>query len=247
MLLAVFVFLVSVSHARILIYNTENNPAVQYFDCVYNISEDGQEISYCQRPNRIQTVNRNSQECENQGEKKLFRDLLEQNISPSRVLQWSSSLEMIEMYAGVFYNQSFIDVDGDQFLCNCTRLGTFGKYCEYELTHQATSFSEAVDAQFKGKKDGDSWNTQRYGKIVCYETLPCASSVLCLDWRDICNGHQQCSNSTDEENWDKLEFNECEDDEFRCTNGMCIPEEFWLDGEYSRTVTHFHHNDSYCR
>jgi hypothetical protein len=36
----------------------------------------------------------------------------------------------------------------------------------------------------------------------------------------------------DEENWDKLEFNECEDDEFRCTNGMCISEEFWLDGEY---------------
>jgi hypothetical protein len=39
-------------------------------------------------------------------------------------------------------------------------------------------------------------------------------------------------NGIDEENWDKLEFNECEDDEFRCTNGMCIAEEFWLDGEY---------------
>ena len=46
------------------------------------------------------------------------------------------------------------------------------------------------------------------------------------------DGTQRCSSGIDEENWDKLEFNECEDNEFRCTNGMCIPEEFWLDGEY---------------
>ena len=29
-----------------------------------------------------------------------------------------------------------------------------------------------------------------------------------------------------------LEFNECEDDEYRCANGMCIPDEYWLDGDY---------------
>ncbi|CAF1551514.1 unnamed protein product [Adineta ricciae] len=29
---------------------------------------------------------------------------------------------------------------------------------------------------------------------------------------------------------DLLEFNECEEDEYRCDNGMCIPEDFWLDG-----------------
>jgi low density lipoprotein-related protein 2 len=36
----------------------------------------------------------------------------------------------------------------------------------------------------------------------------------------------------DEEFCDKLEFNECEEDEYRCANGMCIPGEYWLDGEY---------------
>ncbi len=35
----------------------------------------------------------------------------------------------------------------------------------------------------------------------------------------------------DEDYCDKLEFNECEDDEYRCANGMCIPEEYWLDGD----------------
>jgi hypothetical protein len=112
-------------------------------------------------------------------------------------------------------------------------LGTFGKYCEYQLTHEAKIFSEAITAQFKEKRKGDSWDTQRYGKILCYQTLPCPSSPLCLDWREICDGKQRCSNGIDEENCDKLEFNECEDDEFRCTNGMCISEEFWLDGKYS--------------
>ncbi|CAF4506068.1 unnamed protein product [Rotaria socialis] len=86
--------------------------------------------------------------------------------------------------------------------------------------------------EFEQKRTGDSWDTQRYGKIICYETLPCPSSPLCLDWRDICDGAQEFLNGADEENCDKLEFNECEDDEFRCTNGMCIPEEFWLDGDH---------------
>ncbi|CAF0803089.1 unnamed protein product [Didymodactylos carnosus] len=36
----------------------------------------------------------------------------------------------------------------------------------------------------------------------------------------------------DEDYCDKLEFNECEKDEYRCSNGMCIPEEYWLDGGF---------------
>jgi hypothetical protein len=38
-------------------------------------------------------------------------------------------------------------------------------------------------------------------------------------------------NGTDEESCDLLEFNECEDDEYRCSNGMCIPEVYFLDGK----------------
>ena len=70
------------------------------------------------------------------------------------------------------------------------------------------------------------------GEIVCYSTLKCDFGLLCLDWRDICDGLQQCMSGLDEENCDKLEFNEREDDEYRCMNGMCIPDEYFLDGEY---------------
>ncbi|CAF1639410.1 unnamed protein product, partial [Didymodactylos carnosus] len=34
----------------------------------------------------------------------------------------------------------------------------------------------------------------------------------------------------DEDNCHMLEYNECEENEYRCSNGLCIPEEYWLDG-----------------
>jgi hypothetical protein len=36
----------------------------------------------------------------------------------------------------------------------------------------------------------------------------------------------------DEDYCERLEFNECENDEYRCANGMCIPDEYWIDGDY---------------
>ncbi|CAF4301199.1 unnamed protein product [Rotaria socialis] len=231
-LLVTFALIFTIRDGRVLLYNTEKEEAVEKFDCVYYVPNDGEEISYCRRPGGNQSYNRRKNECNNHGEKRLFRHLLNEEIHPNIVLKWISSVEMADLYASVFYNDSFIDDDDDRFVCNCTKSGTFGKYCEYQLTHEVELFSEAIKAQFEQKRTGDSWNTQRYGKIICYETLPCPSSPLCLDWRDICDGAQEYLNGTDEENCDKLEFNECEDDEFRCTNGMCIPEEFWLDGDH---------------
>ena len=68
--------------------------------------------------------------------------------------------------------------------------------------------------------------------MLCYETLQCDSGVLCLDWRDICDGVQQCLEGRDGENCDLLEMNQCDqDEEYRCENGMCIPQDFFLDGE----------------
>ena len=229
------VLIFPVTYGGIQLYDTENEPALEKFDCIYYIPNYGEEISYCRRLRGSEPLDRKRTECANQGEKKLFRDLLHQEMNPNNILGWSSSVEMADMYASVFYNRLFMD---ELFVCNCTKPGTFGKYCEYQLTHEANSFPEAIKAQFeqkkKDKENDDSWNTQRYGKILCYETLPCHSGPLCVDWREICDGFQRCLNGSDEENFDKLEFNECEDDEFRCSNGMCIAEELWLDGEYCR-------------
>ncbi|CAF4065171.1 unnamed protein product [Rotaria sordida] len=231
-LVAILISMITIIYGRILLYNTENKSIVEKFDCVYYVTDDGQEIPYCQRLRATQRIDQNWNECQNQGEKISFHDLISKKIEPNEVLTWSSSIEMVDIYAGIFYNESLFEDTHHQFLCKCIKRGTFGKYCQYELTHETIKFSQAIDIQFKQKETGDPWNTQRYGKILCYETLPLQLYGLCLDWRDICDGNPQYFNGLDEENCDKLEFNECEDDEFRCTNGMCIPEEFWLDGNY---------------
>lgn len=232
MLIILFFLSFSVIFSQILLYNTENHRQVERFDCIYEVRNFEEEISYCQRPEENLLLNRNEKKCENGGEKRSFRALLNDRVEPNIILKWSSSMEMVDHYASIYYNQFEIEATDDQFICQCKQVGTFGKFCEYQLTHQKNRFSEAIKAQFYQKKIGDSWNTQRYGNILCYPTLTCDSSPLCLDWREICDGFQRCSNGIDEENCDKLEFNECEDDEFRCRNGMCIAEEFWLDGKY---------------
>ena len=146
--------------------------------------------------------------CENEAQRNDFIDLFTANVRPFEVLKWNSSIEMADEYAAFYHNNDSVlqSTENEASLCRCTHPSTFGKYREYEHHH-------------------------KYRDIVCYKTLSCDSGLLCLDWRDICDGEHQCTNGWDEENCDKLEFNECEEEEFRCDNGMCVPEEYWMDGK----------------
>jgi hypothetical protein len=45
-------------------------------------------------------------------------------------------------------------------------------------------------------------------------------------------GKQECIYGIDEDRCDELEYNECEENEYRCQDGSCIPEEYWLDGQF---------------
>ncbi|CAF1305466.1 unnamed protein product, partial [Didymodactylos carnosus] len=78
-------------------------------------------------------------------------------------------------------------------------------------------------------------NDQRlplYQHTTCYKDIPdCETGSLCLDSRNICDGTCHCQNCADERSCDILEHNICEKNEFRCRNGMCIPEEFLFDGD----------------
>jgi hypothetical protein len=226
---------------RVLLYDTENTASSSdRSDCIYVLDTvDGNhdesitgKVPYCRRTNSAAILRRDSNKCENGGEKKYFVDLLKENVRPFEVLEWSSSVEMANDYAAFYYN-NYSEIESNEtqkFLCRCMDPSTFGKYCEYQLTHEANSFEASQRSQIS-IREKSYYSHQEFGAIVCYKTLSCNSGLLCLDWRDICDGEQQCENGRDEENCDKLEFNECEEDEYRCRNGMCIPEEYWLDGE----------------
>jgi hypothetical protein len=168
----------------------------------------------------------------NGGQMKYFVDLSKENVWPLEVLNWNSSIEMVDNYAAVYHNNHSLVESGakENFLCCSIHRSTFGKYCEYEPNHEVNFFEASHSSQVHARWEYEPYS-QYYGHIVCYKTLSCNLDLLCLDRQDICDDKQQCEDGWHEENCDKLEFNECEEDEFRCTNGMCVPKEYWLDDE----------------
>lgn len=197
-LLYIFCFLSTFCNPYVLIYNTQNSPSVQYYDCIYytrsEIVNNIQGVKYCRQLNKSQSLERHfNQSCHNGGQLWTFEELSTLNVSARDVLQWSSSLEQTDQYAKYLSNNSF-DVK-DNYLCNCTNPSAFGKFCEYLFYGNATSFDNAIAKQFQPLENyiGDSGNipigSQLHGNRLCYITWTCNSGLMCLDWRHICDGN----------------------------------------------------------
>lgn len=185
---------------------------------------------YCRRPNDPIELDRTTefQACDKTygGVTHRFSALRSKNVPLVTILhQWQSSLEQVEEYLRYLNNQTLVD----GFLCQYQQEQSFGKYCEYRLP-VGNSFEETYQWQLTMQND-HPWEVQRLGNITCYEGLSCERGSLCLDWREICDGVQNCLFGFDEENCDILELNICDEDEYRCANGMCISDAFFLDGE----------------
>ena len=214
--------------SSIYLSNTNDHRDVQFYDCVRLHSSS---LDYCRRPKEPTHLERDNhaRECQNNaGQLHRFSELRSKNISMTTILhRWKSSVERVEDYQRYLRNSSS---QSDGSLCECLHRGSFGKNCEYQLPVGQT-FEETVQWQLVMRKEYPH-KVNIYGDVVCYETLQCDSGVLCLDWREICDGFQNCLLGEDEENCDLLEMNRCDpEEEYRCTNGMCISQEFFLDGE----------------
>ncbi|CAF1528134.1 unnamed protein product [Rotaria sordida] len=206
------------------LYNTEDSFQAEFYDCINH-----QGLLYCRRPVEPITLQRANQtgQCYYGGKVHSFASLQSRNISINTILhEWKSSIEKVEQY----YLYMKYSSESDELLCECTHPQSFGKNCEYRLLI-GTMLKETIDWEVQMKYDNE-WETQMHGDIICYTTLKCNYGLLCLDWREICDGAQQCMFGIDEENCDFIEFNECKNDEYRCMNGMCIPDQYFLDGQF---------------
>ena len=204
---------------KIYLQETKDALAVEFYDCVLL-----QSLFYCRRPHQpIDLIRENDTTAchSNGGRLHRFSELQSKNIDVSTVLhQWRSSIERVDQYAR-FRQGGAGEWDG--YLCQCIHPSSFGKNCEYRLP-EGNTFDQTLQWQL-GMRIDYPWKVQEYGDVVCYERVGCDSGLLCLDWREICDGVQQCMSGVDEEHCDLLEMNRCDDeDEYRCMNGMCIPD-----------------------
>jgi len=193
-----------------LVYHTENSHSFQYFDCIYytsnrierveqssvkgEIKQNILGVKYCRQLLQTTFLEHNlfslNSTCYHDGVLVSFSQLKSQNVSATDVLKFSSGIERVNKYAIYLSNVTAND-DDDDFLCKCTRSGTFGKFCEYEFYYDSVSFDEAITKQFEsGRESADG--SQFHNNRPCYTTLDCNSGLLCLDWRNICDG--KCNN-----------------------------------------------------
>ena len=184
------------------------------------IMNDGEQIiHFCMsESSSIFDVERN-----NSFQKFTFADLAKTNITSQQLYSWSAPIDTIENYQ--FYLNQLSTSNDDSSLSmkvfyNCT-LPRFGPFCQYQLHYH--SFSNDLINEFY------QMNMYNPKDLTCYEHLQChrGPSPSCLDWSEICDGKIDClDGGFDEEYCWQLEMNECEENEYRCRNGRCIPQSF---------------------
>ncbi|UJR18105.1 hypothetical protein I4U23_005005 [Adineta vaga] len=224
-----------------LYYMDQTNNNGLYYDCLYykvvnhtiqafGIKDDlktwYQVIPYCIRPFS------ETEKVYNEGTKGevlaifTFQELRRQQVTTSDLLSWSASIDLVELY------DEYLDVPSNvslrlQKFYNCS-VPWFGTFCQYTF-NISLSLNIIVNKTFTDKRFTNK------SAITCYLHLDCdrGPAPACLDWREICDRKVDClGNDADEMNCFELEINECKENEYRCHNGICIPEEFLGEGYF---------------
>jgi hypothetical protein len=119
-----------------------------------------------------------------------FEQLREMNISTYQLLEWYAPLDMIEEYAlgetGLFFN------------CSNNDKLWFGVQCEYTF-NSADYFPKLVVGRQNDKKKHIPDNLLSITNGTCYimDHNDC-KAILCLDWREICDGKHLTINLVDQ-------------------------------------------------
>ncbi|CAF1507778.1 unnamed protein product [Adineta ricciae] len=147
---------------------------------------------------------------------------LERKITSEDLYLWSIPIDIIENYE-IYIETNDISLE-DEMITNCT-LPRFGSMCQYEFYYYHRNYSslyEIIHGYYKSYEYDPP-------DLTCYLHLQCNRDYasVCLDWTEICNGKLDCLDGPyDEEHCWQLEFIECNEHEYQCQNGLCIPNEF---------------------
>ncbi|CAF4164464.1 unnamed protein product, partial [Adineta steineri] len=147
-----------------------------------------------------------------------FDQLYRLNITSHEILMWSSSIDLAEKYEYYLSQPTQSNLSNEKFY-NCTQ-PWFGSRCQYSFEFNE---DKLVQNYFGTAVTDDIFDG------TCYILLECdrGGSSMCLDWREICDGRIDCLNGgVDEIQCFNLEINECNENEYRCYNGLCIPKRF---------------------
>ncbi|CAF4195689.1 unnamed protein product, partial [Adineta steineri] len=154
-----------------------------------------------------------------QGTTWYFSTLKENNMNTDDLLKWRIPFETIERYADYLANNST-----NSFICNCTH-DRIGVRCQYLLPANLSTIAEISKEQLREPA------VREVALHTCLvDMIKCNTGLLCLEWRQVCDGIVQCDNGADEIECHVFELQNCASDEFQCRNSMCIPNEFLFDG-----------------
>ena len=169
----------------------------EHLDCLYLYNSDVERsltsiVPYCLGSKDLPMINH----C--YGEKLTFDTLRSNNITATDLYGWNAPIDTINDYQMFLRKLLLVD---NQVYCKCSDRKWFGVNCEYTFVgdHISNLFGDILNIRFSSRKAKLYDDSIFLSNTTCYEGLKC-DSVLCLDWRDICNGVWDCANGEDEVN-----------------------------------------------